>query len=589
MRIGIKSKTREGPSDLYWRFTVLKVFFFIIGAAIISRLFSLQILEHKEYAAQAERQQNALITLPSKRGTIYFQDKAGNLQAAAINTEWPGVAVTPNTVKDKSAVTDILSSILNISSSTISTILNKENDPFEIVARKIPQESAASLREAIQTTDTKGISIFQEFRRSYPGNQLAARVLGFVNFENDVEKGQYGLERLYNSELSGEKSISSGKNTKDTLLSFGKSFIDPPESGVSLVLTIDPNIQQVAETELGKVVEKWNAVSGAILVMDPKTGKILAMNGYPSFDPNRYSDVHDLSIFKNPIVDSQYELGSIIKPITMAAGINEKKITPTTTYVDKGEIVYGTFHIRNSDLEAHGTQTMTQVLEKSLNTGAIFVENLLGKDTFLSYLEKFGFGKKTGILFPNEAKGDMSNLSHKRDADYATASFGQGIAITPIQIATAVSAIANGGHLVTPYLVDSLRDDSGNIQTIEPQIREEVISKETSEAVTRMLVSAVMNGFQNSASVPGYFIAGKTGTAQVPNKNKKGYDPDRVIHSFVGYAPAFNPKFLIFIQMNEPKGIRFAASSLTPTFHQIAKYILNYYQVPFDIPQNSSK
>lgn len=565
------------------RVTLLKIFFFIIGAAILGRLFSLQIIKHKDYVEIAERQQGVSLTLPSKRGTIYWKDKDGVSIAAALNKEWPAVAVNPSVISEPDIAAEILGTTLQMSTSTLIALVSKKDDPFEIIARKVEAEKIEALKSAIQATGIRGIQIFPELRRFYPGGNLGAHILGFVNFEYDRENGQYGIERQFNVSLSGQAGIlSSLKDARGNLLFLGRQIVKPREEGSSLTLTIDPNVQKIAEEELAAVIKKWGAVSGAVLIMDPLTGRIIAMGALPTFDPNNYSSVSDLSVFKNPIVDSQFELGSIFKPITIAAGIEERVITPHTTYTDTGEVFVGGFHIRNFDGKAHGTQTMTQVLEKSLNTGAIFVQQLLGEERFYDYLKKFGFGEKTGILFPNEAEGDISNLSRGRPAEYATASFGQGIAITPLQIAAALSAIANGGTLLEPYLVESIQDDSGNIELFKPKEKRRVLSRETSEALTAMLVSAVQNGFENRAGVPGYFVAGKTGTAQVPYTNRKGYDPNRVIHSFIGYAPAFNPKFLIFIQLNEPKGVQFASTSLSPTFHAIAKYMLNYYQIPFD-------
>ena len=571
---------RSKNENFQWRFVILKIFFLCVGAAIIGRLFSLQILDHQKYAAAADRQQGVSLTLTAKRGMMYFQDKDGNRKIAALNKEWPAVAVIPKSVKEPETVSLELSSALNISKESIDALLAKTTDPFEIVARKIDPQKA----EAIDSKKLSGVQVFSEFRRFYPGGSLASQALGFINFEKDIETGQYGLERFYNAELSGEAGIlSSTKDAKGTLLYLGRKILKPQENGAGVILTIDPNIQKKSEEEIKKLVKKWDAESASFLVMDPLTGKILALGGYPDFDPNYYSKERDISVFNNPIISSQYELGSIMKPVTMAAGINEGLVNPDTTYTDTGEAIIGAFHIKNYDLQAHGIQTMTQVLEKSLNTGAMYVETLLGKETFLSYMESFGFGEKTGIQFPNEAKGNISNLSYNRDSDYATASFGQGISITPLQIAVAISAIANGGTLVQPYLVDSIEDDSGNRTIIEHPSKGQVISKETSEMVTKMLVSVVENGFDNHAGIQGYFVAGKTGTAQVPYKDKRGYDPNRAIHSFVGYAPAFHPKFLMFIQLNEPRGVKFASSSITPTFHEIAKYMLSYLQIPQDI------
>ena len=581
----MKKLARSSYAISEWRFAVIKGIFIFFGAAIMSRLFSLQIVKHKEYVEVAEQQQGISMTLSSKRGTIFFQDKNGDRTIAAINKGWSLIAISPQRIKNPERVVELLATELGMKQDAILRLVSKQNDPFEIVARKVDDEKVNRIMASVEKEKIEGVIVSQELRRYYPGGNLGSAILGFVNFENDREHGQYGIERQYNKELSGEGSFFSPveKSIVDGLLLLGKKIVKPREHGDSLVLTVDHNIQYNAEEELKKVVQKWKAGSGSFLILDPMTGKILAMGAFPSFDSNTYSKEKDLSVFKHPIIDSQFELGSIMKPLTMASGIEEGVVGPNTVYTDTGEVVIGSFRIKNYDLRAHGVQTMTQVLEKSLNTGAMFVQKLISKDRFFEYIQKFGFGEKTGIIFPNEARGNISNLLNKRDSDYATASFGQGISMTPLQIAIAVSAIANGGNLMEPYLVEKILDDSGNEIITEPRVRRRVISKETSEIVSRMLVSAVENGFENHAGVSGYFVAGKTGTAQVPYKDRRGYDPDRAIHSFIGYAPAFKPKFLVFLQLNEPQGVRFASSSLTPTFHAIAKYMLNYYEVPVDI------
>jgi cell division protein FtsI (penicillin-binding protein 3)/stage V sporulation protein D (sporulation-specific penicillin-binding protein) len=265
----------------------------------------------------------------------------------------------------------------------------------------------------------------------------------------------------------------------------------------------------------------------------------------------------------------------------MAAGINEGVITASTTYGDPGVRRFGTFSVSNFDGRSYGTQTMTQVLEKSLNTGAMFAMERVGQERFFEYIKSFGFGEPTGIDVPGELAGNISNLSLGRDVDYATASFGQGIAMTPLQIAMGMAAIANDGTLMRPYIVEKLIDDSGAEEIRRPQEVRRVISPESSETLTRMLVSAVRNGFENRAGVKGYFVAGKTGTAQIPLQGRRGYSDD-VIHTFVGYAPAFQPRFLVLLELVKPRGNRFAANTLTPVFHTIAQFMLNYYEVPPD-------
>lgn len=560
------------------RITVVFVIFIVISAAIIGRLFSLQILNHGEYTRLARKQRGFEEILKPERGKIYFQDKNSNLILAAGNKEWKTVIADPRAISDPEGTAEILAKILKINKEEIIKKISKKEDPYEIIAKKVDDDIADQLKNF----NLEGINLAPERKRIYPLGKQAAQVLGFVSYGNEEEEGQYGIERLLEKSLRGETGFFAGeKDTSGFWIALGKRILNPPKNGSSAVLTIDQNIQSKIELELEALKKKWGASSGHILVVEPKTGKILAEAVDPSFDPNEYSKIKNLSVFLNPAVESTFELGSVLKPVTMAGGLETGVVNPDTTYKDMGEVKIKGYTVKNFDGKAHGVQTMTQVLEQSLNTGAIYVGNLLGKEKFKANLEKFGFGEKAGIDLPGEVAGNISNLNDMRDIDYATASFGQGISVTPLQLAMAISAIANEGKLMKPYIIDKIIDESGAEIKTEPQVKKEVIRKETAEMLTKMLVSVVRVGYDNRAGVKGYFIAGKTGTAQIPKSDGRGYS-DKVIHSFIGYAPAFNPRFLIFIQLNEPTGNRFAANTLPASFRSLAEYILNYYEVPPD-------
>lgn len=560
------------------RITAVFIIFLVMSAAIMGRLFSLQILNHGEYTRLARKQRGFEEVLKPERGKIYFQDKNSNLILAAGNKEWKTIIADPRLIANSEETANNLSKILKINKDEIIKKIFKKEDPYEIIAKKIDDDIA----DQIKNLDLEGITLESERKRIYPLGRQASQILGFVSYGNEEEEGQYGLEEFLDKDLRGEKGFFAGeKDTSGFWIALGKRILNPPKNGSSAVLTIDQNIQSKIELELETLKKKWGASGGHILVIDPKTGRILAEAVDPSFDPNEYSRVKNLSVFLNPAVESTFELGSVLKPITMAGGLDNGVITPETTYTDTGEVKIKGYTIKNFDGKAHGIQTMTQVLEQSLNTGAMYVGNLLGKERFKTNLEKFGFGEKTGIDLPGEVAGNISNLSNMRDIDYATASFGQGISVTPLQLAMAISAIANEGKLMKPYIIDKIIDESGAEVKTEPQVKREVIKKETAEMLTKMLVSVVRVGYDNRAGVKGYFVAGKTGTAQIPRSDGKGYS-DKVIHSFVGYAPAFNPRFLILIQLNEPTGNRFAANTLPASFRNLAGYILNYYEIPPD-------
>src|SRR3989344_639336 len=561
----------------HWRLLLVFLIFLAAGGAIVGRLFVLQILRYDEYVALAARQNGSEIE-PPRRGTIYFQDKDGKRQAAALNKETYTVSAVPKEIDDSAEAAAALAEILELNVGELATKLAETGDPYEIIARKVNDITAAEIRQL----NLEGILLEKESRRIYPGGSLASHVLGFVKFDRDEEHGQYGVERALDRQLRGETGFLEGiDRASGFIYSLGKRIANPSRDGQDVVLTIDPNIQLKAEEGLNAVVKKWMAESGTMTVMDPASGKILAMAGTPGLDANSYGEEKDFSIFINRVVESQYELGSVMKPVTMAAAINENAVTPETVYEDTGAVQIKGYTIRNFNLQAHGAETMTQVLEKSLNTGAVFAERKLGHEQFSYYLARFGFGERAGIDLPGEISGSLANLEAGREIDFATAAFGQGVAVTSLQMATAIAAIANGGNLMRPYVVDRIIDDAGVETVTRTVLRRRVIAKETSETISKMLVSVVRSGFENRARIDGYFVAGKTGTAQIPNPSGGGYSQD-VIHSFVGYAPAFNPRFLIFLQVVKPKGVNFATTSLTPTFHDLAAYIINYYGIPPD-------
>ena len=566
----------------HWRLVFLALFFLIILTAVVGRVFSLAIVEHRTFVLAARRQHQSVALLLPLRGAIYAVDKFGAPHPLAIQKKFFTLTAVPKDVKDPDQASRALSAVLAVPSSELLSKLSKRPDPYEVLARKLDETAA----DRIRALGIAGLSLAEETRRIYPQGSLAASVVGFVNYDDGggTERGEYGIEKQFESRLDGQRGFFEGeKDAAGYWVALGRRILNPPVNGESVVLTIDPNIQFRLEEELQALGQKWQAESAAAVVLEPSTGRVLAMASRPTFDPNRYSREKDFSVFRMPIVDSQFELGSVFKPITMATGINEGAVTATTTYRDPGVRRFGSLTIANFDGKAHGTQTMTQVLEQSLNTGAIFVAERLGQDRFLNGIERFGFGAKSDIEFPGEVAGDISHLAKERDVDYATASFGQGLAVTPLQIASAMAAIANHGILMKPRLVEKIVDASGSELVRQPEEVRRVISPATAETVTKMLVSVVRNGYDNRAGVKGYFVAGKTGTAQIPLTSGRGYS-DEVIHTFVGYAPAFNPKFLLLLQINKPAGNRFAANTLSPSFAKLAEFILNYYQVPPDEP-----
>lgn len=564
------------------RITIVFLFFLTALALLLGRLFFLQIVLHEEYKALAEKQHRITQDIFSERGTIFAQDKERRLIPLALNKTYKTLVASPKDIVNLEEASGFIINNLLLSEEEVGKKLLKANDAYEIIAKQLEEEVAKKLAKELPI----GFFLEEDRKRIYPNGSLNAHLLGFVSKDETTDEGKYGLESRYDDKLSGEPGLAESKRgVASFFAALGRKIIQPSRNGSSLVLTTDYNISLKADEVLGGLVKKWKPSSGLVLVTEPKTGKIIAFSSYPTFDPNEYSKQEDFSVFLNPAIESSFELGSVLKPITMSAGIEEGRITPETTYEDTGAIKIGGFTIKNFDGRAHGIQTMTQVIEKSLNTGVIHVAKLIGQKKHREYLEKFGFGQKTGIDLPGEVSGNINNLKSEREIDFATASFGQGIAVTPMQLAMAIGTIANNGKLVKPYLVEKMIHDTGLIEDITHKDFKEVISKESAEKITKMLVSAVRSGFENKASVKGYFVAGKTGTAQIPRKGGRGYS-ENVIHTFVGYAPAFDPKFLVLLQLNEPTGNRFAANTLTPAFHDLAEYILNYYEIPPDEKNN---
>ncbi len=544
-------------------FPRIKIFFacIVVAASLIGwRLFVLSYLRHTLYTqtAQAQNQNISNILI---RGNIFIQDpKAAGTTAdqrylVATNKKFPLLYAIPAKVTDPAAATTQLLGALTLDRANLQTTLSSGSTSTKILARKISTEQA----DAVNTLKIPGIGIRYETDRFYPAGTFLSKVIGFLGFGGTGRLGQYGIESYFEEELSGQAQ---------------KSGTPRPDD---IVLTVDRNVQTFIESALHSVLNKWSASGGSIIVQDPQTGKIIAMADEPTFDLNSYSS-SPTSYYINRNVQEMFEPGSSFKPITMAMGIDLGKITPETTFTDPGVIDIAGRQIHNFDLKAHGLVTMTQVLEKSLNTGVAYVEGLVGQENFLNYGINFGFGQKTGLDLPGEVSGDVANLYSGRQVNFVTASFGQGIAVTPIQLVTAYSALANGGKLMRPYIVDRVIHEGGKEDITQPEVASIPISEKTSAKVRTMLTSVVDVGF-DKARIKGYDVAGKTGTAQIADGHG-GYQEGVFIHDFLGFAPASNPKFVILIKMDKPQGITFAADSLSPTFRDIASYLLNYYNIP---------
>lgn len=543
---------------MVFRFAALILLPLLAYVFLLFNLYELQLVNGGPYRARAGSEVAALRFLKANRGSIYFTDRGSNLLPAVLNKDFPLIYAAPEAVEDPSEAANILAPILDRSVENLEVIFSKDGDVYELLARRADQELVKEIRDL----NLQGIYIDAEPGRYYPLGSLASHLLGFVGPSGDSmgDAGRYGLEAFYEEKLAGEH---------------GKVFdskVVKPSPGEDLVLTIDPNIQIEAERILSNLVKNYSALGGSVIVLDPQTGRVLALGSLPNFDPNSYG-AYPISNFLNPVTQQIYEPGSVFKVLTMAAGIDSGSITPETTYYDKGTLTLNGRTISNYDLKKNGPYgrvSMATVLEHSINTGAVFAQRQIGRELFAEYLHNFGLAERTGVDLPGEIRGDLRRLSPKeRDIAFATAAYGQGVAVTPIELITAISVIANGGKLMRPYLDSSL----------EPVVIRRVISADTARQVTEMMVSAVDKA--RVAKIKGYTIAGKTGTANVPDFKYGGYT-DNVINTYIGFGPASDPRFVALVKMNEPKGAPLAGLSVVPAFRDLAQFILNYYGVSPD-------
>lgn len=564
---------------------MLVFFVFVVVGVVFLRLYSLQVIAYSTYRKLAEGQHTLFKELFAQRGEIFLKDKE-ELYPVAVNRETKMAFAVPKETENPRETIIKLADWLQLDQDELKNKFSNPEDMYEILKHRLTDSEI----EKLQKAGLKGVHLADEFYRYYPSGKLTANVLGFVGWKGNDFGGRYGLEAYFEKELSGQSGkIKQNRDAFGRWTATNNRTIVSAKNGDNILLTIDHIVQYETEKILESAVQKFKASGGSIIVMEPDTGKILALANYPTFDPNNYANVEDINVYRNPAVNDAYECGSVFKPITLAAGLDSNKISPNTTYKDTGSIIEAGYTIKNSDLKANGTQTMTQVLEKSLNTGAVHVEKLLGNKNFADYVKRFGFGEKTGINFPGENKGDIKNLNNLRiDIQFFTASFGQGITVTPIQLISAYSALANGGVLMQPQIVEKIIHADGNNEEIQPQEIRRVISEKSSLEISQMLRSVVVEGHGKRADVPGYLVAGKTGTAQVASSETKGYEKGMTIGSFAGFAPVDNPRFAILVKIDNPKTIEWAESSAAPTFGELMKFLLEYYGVEPTVEYNKS-
>lgn len=580
-------------ADGQGRITFMKVFVFCCALILVVRLFMLQVVGYADYKAAADGEHTFFKKLFPKRGEMFIrEEKADSILKpflidvngekvfpAVTNHEFTLVYADPRQIADPIATAGRIAPLLALDSEDVKKKLSKKGDAYEILKHKVVDDVA----DAVRALDITGIHFAPEDRRYYPEPGLGGHLFGFVGPKDNQQRGQYGLEGYFDELLRGkEGSLRLETDAIGTLIPVGENRVTQAVDGSDLILTIDRTVQLMACDKLKKWVVQHGADGGSLIIQDPNTGAIRALCATPDFDPAKYGE-SGIRVFNNPALFSPYEPGSVFKAFTMAIGLELEKVTPDTTYNDTGSVKIGSYTIKNSDGKAHGVQTMMDVLDESLNTGTIFVARKVGIEQFRKYIKAFGFGSLTGIDLDTETAGNVSSLDQKNSDIYvATGSFGQGITVTPIQLITAYSALANGGKLMKPYVVDEIVKPDKTVIKTSPKVIRQVISPRTSDLIGGMLVNVVRKGHGKHAGVPGYFVAGKTGTAQVPRKDGRGYEQNNTIGSFAGYTPVQHPAFVMLVRIDHPRDVQWAESSAAPLFGEMAQFLLQYYEVPPD-------
>ncbi|ETB63689.1 TPA: penicillin-binding protein 2 [Candidatus Nomurabacteria bacterium] len=561
------------------RIRIVSVFVLFVAFVLVTRLFFVQVIHKNYYEEKADRQ----FATPSgnifDRGNIFFTKKDGSLITAATVSTGFKIALNTNKLEDKENAYTKLSPYLEIEESVFMERASKINDPYEEVAINLTKEQA----DEIEKMKIPGVSIFKDNWRFYPGENLASHTLGFIAYKGNDRVGQYGLERYYNDVLSKSKDEMYVNFFAEIFSNIEDSFSREEKIEGDIVTTIEPQVEYMLESELRSSLDKWDAELAGGIIMDPITGEIYAMAGMPDFDLNNFKEVNNISIYRNPLVENVFEFGSVIKPLVVATGLDLGVITPETNYYDSGSVIVNKKEIKNFDDKGRGNVTVQDILDQSLNTGMVYIESKIGHSNFRNYMKSYGIGERTGIDLPNETYGLIKNLESPRDIEYANAAFGQGIALTPIGAVRAFSSLANGGNLVTPHIIKEIKYENGASEILEyPYVKENLIKKESADTITRMLVHVFESYNNGSYKINSHSIATKTGTAQVAMEGGGGYYPDKHMHSFFGYFPAYNPRFIVFLFLKDPKGIRYASETLIPPFLNITKFLLNYYNVPPD-------
>lgn len=571
------------PVNMYARLRIICAITLICFVLLIGRFFYWQIIKSNELSARAQPQHVRKSIESAYRGKIMSSD--GTILVGQADS-W-NLFAEPYLIEDINKAARNLSEIL-VSDKYESEIRKNEEERIAGLIKDkdklwVPLENRISsdVKKQIELLDINGLGFDRDEVRKYPESSMSAHLLGFLgkNEENE-NQGYFGLEGYYDKTLLALKGVQRGEtDIKGLPLLFGKSKRIPSQSGADLVTYIDKGIQLIVDTELKEGIEDYGAVSGSIVVMDPKTGGILAMSSFPSFDPQTYWNYSN-ELFLNPVISASFEPGSVFKVVIMASALDAGVVKPDTSCdICGGPYRIDKYEIQTWNNKYYPNSTMTDVIVHSDNVGMVFISKKLGIEKNYEYLKKFGFGSKTGIDLQGEISPSLRKLSDWSEVDLATSSFGQGIAVTPIQMVSAVTAIANGGVYIRPRVVDKIIVGGKEYDADASEKSERIISEQASDGIRSMMVEAAKSGESKWTYKKGFGVAGKTGTAQIPIEGH--YDEEKTIASFIGFAPYYNPKFVMLVTLREPKSSIWASETAAPLWYKVAQRLfLHFGMVP---------
>lgn len=599
-----------------FRARILSILCILGVVVLISKMYLIQIVRHQIYVDLADKQYIKKTNSVVDRGTIYMTTKDGVAIPAAtmkssyivyINAKsFHGLVSKKGYVKSSGepalsideALVDLEMKFKNIFNKNNSTstenisnknikidyqvfenIKNKPTDPYEEIVKNIDEDYV----ELIKDLKLSFIGITKEKKRYYPGGDLASHVIGLLGYKGDNLAGRYGLEKQFESTLN--RKASAYTNFFAEIFSGAKKIVtDDFDLEGDIYTTIEPTVQKELQKSINTIQNKENSELTGAIIMNPYTGEIEALAQSPGFDPENTKKITDISVYKNDIIEGSHEMGSIIKPLTMAMGIDTGKVHADSTYLDEGFIKVKDRTIYNFDKKGRGNITLQEALSKSLNTGFVHIAQLVGNETMTKYFLSFGLGQKTNVDLPDESAPLTKNLE-KGDVEHATVSFGQGIAMTPIGTIRSLALLANGGYLVTPHVVKKIKYSVGTYKNIDvPKFDPDnaILKPSTIDEIRQMLVYNVDNALlDGKRKNPHYSIGAKTGTAQVASPNG-GYLQDKNIHTFIGFFPAYKPRFIVFMYTVDPKVSQYSSESLANSFLDLTDFLISYYQIPPD-------